>query len=272
MRFALGSMQGAWSAALMAPDMHAQAVPGPGWRGGLRSPAAGFAVYVNNTRANLHNALAASFPATSRLIGQAAFRKVVLACLRETPPSSGDLGDYGAALVERVATAPLEGGQGIDRHIVAEVARYEWQVDQLPRQAREQAWSLMQAAALSPERWLELRLRPATHTCLFESDVPVRTWVTLALDQDEPQDGPVMGAAECLLLVAGDDATPSVLPLDAAQSAWYRALCASHLLQTATQAALDIAPDFALQPLLQRLLHVGALAVPADLTPTEGAA
>lgn len=263
----LRSMQAAWSAALTAPETHASMMPEPEWRGGLRTPAAGFAVYVNNVRITVHDALATTFPATARLLGPDAFRQRVLACLREAPPASGDLGDYGVVLIEQIAMASPGANGGIDSHVTAEVARYEWLLDQLPRCAREPAWSLTDALTLPPEDWPTLVLRPVGQARLFESDVPVRAWIARASDRDDLPTGP----PERLLLVAGDYVAPRVLPLDAAQCVWYRNLSASHSLELATQAALEATPDFDLHTFLYPLLDAGALAVPARPTIEAGA-
>ncbi|MDQ3270164.1 MAG: putative DNA-binding domain-containing protein [Pseudomonadota bacterium] len=262
---ALALMQRAWSAALIAPDLpdraH-EAVPGPGWAGGLRTPEEGFAIYINNIRATLHRALEITFPATLRLVGRSAFGKAVLDCLREAPPASGDLGVYGAALVDRFAAAPSDRPDALDGLVVAEVARCEWLLDQLPRQVREPAWALENAATLPPECWLEWQFRPVAQSILFESDVPVRRWVPALQHFEE-----TARTGECLLMVADESAVALVLPLDAAESAWWRELDASSSIQMATQAALDIAPEFELGALLERLLRLGALAAPVNPPP-----
>lgn len=250
----LAARQRAWVAALLRPENGTEALSG--WAGGVRSPEQGFAVYVNNVRANVLHALAQTFPATQALVGVAAFRRAVLASLREQPPRSGDLGDYGAALPSLVGRFARAGQECL----TTELARYEWTLDALPRGFREPAWTLERAAQVPPERWPLLRLRPVAQSVLFTAPVPVSGWVRHLLHAD-PE--PLLRPERCLL-VAGD-AEVSILPLTPPAQRWLETLARSESLEAATAAALTLDPEFSLPSWLGELLAAQALtqALPA---------
>lgn len=276
--------QQTWLTALRAPQPAAVQRACAGWQGGRRTAEAGLAVYINNVRATLIRALEASFPATLALAGRAAFARAVLVCLRDAPPASGDLGDYGAALPAALAAelaaqarqAPHPGPTPPDAALCAELAQWEWLLDQLPRCPPDTAWTLTDAATLAPDAWAGLRLRLVRRARLFEATHPVRAWQHQALAAASPDSLPLPPeAVEPPVLVvaeggdvrdtrsAGDACT--LLPLTPAEAAWLRALGPSTTLADATADALALDPDFALQPLLLRLLQAGALARPGDL-------
>lgn len=247
----LRRLQAAWVTALLHPD---SATAAEHWAAGIRTPAAGFAVYVNSVRANTRNALAISYPATRALIGERAFAKAVLACLQTHPPTAGDLAEYGAAFADAVAATVF----GESREVAHELARHEWLLDQLPRCPRTPASTLAEAAQIPAENWQRLRLNAAGHCVEFISPVPVRAWRAYLLDGGA---SPPPHHDERCLIVADEDAGVSILPLGAADWAWWAEICRSGELTTATTAGLALDSDFKLLILLERLFGVGALRI-----------
>ena len=253
----LRELQNSWLVSLLNPETERNDLLAD-WRGGLRSVDAGFAVYVNNIRANALSALRQSFPATRALAGDGPMQRAMLNCLRHAPPRSGDLGEYGAALIDEIA-------YWVDssrRSVVTEVARYEWTLDRLSRKSREPAWSLQAAANIDPQAWPQLRLRLVDHSYVFESGVAVRAWHEHAIhDAALPTT-----SMECVLLVAGDSDVEAI-EIDAAEREFIRAMGVHRNLECALQATLTLHAGtlhtgFELQALLTKLFAAGALAVP----------
>lgn len=78
--------------ALLDPEMPAPAcVTGPAAKAAVKR----FNVYRNNVAVSLVDALAATFPATERIVGTSFFRAMVLIHVRTTPPTSPLLFEYG---------------------------------------------------------------------------------------------------------------------------------------------------------------------------------
>jgi len=249
---ALRDDQRGWSLALRDPATFQVRAS---WSGGRREQAAGFAVYVNSIRGNLFNALAASFPACLAAAGGMLFRSAILQMLREAPPQSGDLGDYGLAFPEVIA----EQAPSAEAQLLRTLGRYEWLLDQLPRTPRCSAWQMEQALAVPGEAWSDLQLRLVRHCQLFTTEIPVRAWHRYFLAGGPKPDT----ATERWLLVGSPTGGVDALPLLKSESKFLCLLNAGADLVTASDAAFEVEENFALIPLLQRLLVIGALKEPA---------
>lgn len=89
------------------------------WNGS--APAARFAVYRNNVLSSLIDALAASCPVVQQLVGSDFFRAMAAVYVRNSPPRSPILADYGASFPGFIETfAPASG-----LPYLADVARLE---------------------------------------------------------------------------------------------------------------------------------------------------
>src|SRR5258708_2939398 len=82
----------------------------------------GIAVYRRNVQSNLHDALAAAYPAVRRLVGEGFFREAARRYSREHPSRSADLHEYGAQLARFLASYP----HASTLPYLADVARLEW--------------------------------------------------------------------------------------------------------------------------------------------------
>lgn len=81
-----------FAGALLDPGTPAPArITGPADKGAVKR----FNVYRNNVAASLLDALAATFPATQRIVGEKFFRAMALMHVRSTPPTSPLLFEYG---------------------------------------------------------------------------------------------------------------------------------------------------------------------------------
>ncbi len=90
------------------------------WNGS--DPAARFAVYRNNVLSSLVDALATSFPVAQQLVGEEFFRAMAAVHVRQSPPRSRILADYGAGFPEFVEGFP----PAASLPYLADVARLEW--------------------------------------------------------------------------------------------------------------------------------------------------
>lgn len=111
--------QDAFAAALLDP---AAACPPQlqAWNGS--DPAVRFAVYRNNVLSSLVDALAASFPVVQQLVGEEFFRAMAAVHVRQSPPRTRILADYGGdfpAFIDGFAPAA-------SLPYLADVARLEW--------------------------------------------------------------------------------------------------------------------------------------------------
>jgi hypothetical protein len=250
----LHELQQQWMQSLLDPN-RASADLSHGLNGGVRSSDMAFAVYVNNVRANVLNALLQSYPATAALVGERVLRVAILELLKTHPPISGDLGVYGESLSDVI-------GSYVDkdrRLLIEEMARYEWALDQLRRCSREPAWTLQEATTLPNDKWAGLKLTLTRQSQMFISNVSVKA-NHAALLAGQPL---MPDVCERLLLIAGDNDV-SVAEFDQVEWSWLCALSAGDL-EHATNLALKIDRQFNLQSLLKKLLAAGALAPPEQL-------
>ncbi|MDR9873771.1 DNA-binding domain-containing protein [Pseudomonas allii] len=88
------SRHDAFTAALLAPDLRC---PDGLYSSNGAEPASRFAVYRNNVHSSLVNALAAAFPVTLQLVGDAFFRAMAGLYAQAHPPTSPLMSEYGSA-------------------------------------------------------------------------------------------------------------------------------------------------------------------------------
>lgn len=136
-----------FAAALLAPE--GQCPEGLVTANGS-DPAVRFAVYRNNVQSALVGALADSYPVLVQLVGEAFFRAMALVYVRQAPPRSALLVDYGGDFAEFVegfapaASVPY----------LAAVARLE--------RARVQAYHAADSQPLTAEQLATALARPET--------------------------------------------------------------------------------------------------------------
>jgi hypothetical protein len=132
-------------------------------------PAARLRIYRNHLLATLGAALRAVFPVVCRLIDERFFTYAVDEYLKEHPPRSRCLSEYGDDFPEFLAGFPPCKGLPY----LADVARFEWALDTVSR-AREATLLPPQALAAVPaERAGYVRFSLQPSVCYFTSPWPV---------------------------------------------------------------------------------------------------
>ncbi len=253
--------QRAWMHAIQSPySMHDGAdsvtLASIGWAGGVRSREAGFAVYVNNVRATLREALAMTYPLCCDIVGKPGFNRAVIAMLEQHPPTTADLGEYGEQFADVLCamSAPP---------IAIDVARCEWLFDQLPRRSTETAWHIEAAAALPPHDWLSLPLRLVPQCAVLGS-----AYDLAALFSEKGTDAGIIAhdAASAyplyFCLVAGPDRV-AVQPIPMQAYALARALDGHVGLEAVTEQLLRTDPEFDVFAAVGSLLTIAAVSAPS---------
>ena len=235
----------AFRAALLDPDLPVPA--------GLTDPAgrpAGhrFAVYRNNVAASLRAALAKAFPLLRRLLGEAFFDAVAGVFLRQYPPESPVLWQYGAAmplfLQEFTPVAHLP--------YLPCVARLELALRHSYHAADAAPLDPGVLAALPPDRLVKARLRLAPALRLLQSPWPVHgIWQAHQATGGPP---PAMVAEDVAVLRPDFDPAPHLLPPGGA--AFVAALLSGQTIGAAIEAA---GPDQPQATTLILLLSGGAI-------------
>ena len=258
--------QAGWLKTLKAPDDAAH-FSGclTAWCAGVRTQRDALAVYINNVRSNLIQALSLTYPVTKAQAGSALFHRAVLLGLRYSPPVSGDLGDYGAALPEMLARLCAVVSRNDAAQLIA-LAELEWQLDQMRREPEDTAWSLADASGVDSAQWPMLRVRLAQPFRLVRVDAAVLP----VLKTTQAQLGIVLieqlpGASEprsngtephVHLLMRPETA----LLLAPAAWHWLTLLESSYEMEQTTVETLTLWPNFNFQALLTHLLQCGSLA------------
>ena len=235
------ALQAALAAALAARDAASADV------GMLRGPAArarrrlGF--YRGNVQASAHKALRNAFPVCERLVGEHFFEGMAYAYAAAHPSASGNLNDYGIDLPAFMrAFAPAA-----SLPYLPDVAALEWRVHRAYYAADRPPLDLRELAALSPERYADLRVVLHPACALLSTATPAaRIWAAhqpgsdgnFAVDAD---DGPDRA------LVHRPAYRVEVAVLDAAPYAFLLACETGESLDAATRAAQAHDHAFALE-------------------------
>ena len=239
-----------FSSALMRPDREApSSVVGPRGKGAVKR----YNVYRNNVTVSLIEALAAIYPAVQRITGNEFFRAMARFHIRETPPNSPLLFEYG-------------------RDFPAFIARYEYAQDMpwLADTARiERAWlDAYHAADADPlppsalasipvERLGDLVFTPHPATRIVRSRFAAVTIFSAnrsrnpfdKINAGEPEDG--------LVTRPGFEVELRRLPAGGAEL--LSALIAGETLGVAADAALQACPSFDIGAAIAGMIEAGAL-------------
>lgn len=136
----------------------------------LPCPAArGLAVYRNNYRGNLHDALLGTYPVLAQLVGADFFRFLARKFIERTPSKSGNLSDYGARLGDFIADFPA--AQNLP--YLADVARLEWWYHRAYFAEDARPLELAKLSQVAPENYPQLRWKTHPAAFLMRSPYPV---------------------------------------------------------------------------------------------------
>lgn len=232
----------AFAAALLDPDLP---VP-PGLTDPAGRPAPRrFAVYRNNVAVGLRTALEEGFPVTRAIVGEEFFAAMAQLFLRQHPPASPRLWEYGADLPGFLA------GFAPAAHLpyLPDVARLELAIRH-SYHAADAAPVPADALALPPERLLSARLTLAPSLRLLRSDWPLHAIWQFHHGGPQPQ----AGAQDVAVFRPGFDPVPVALPKGGAD--FLLALVGG---QTMAQAIDAAPPDHPLPETLTLLVTHGAI-------------
>jgi hypothetical protein len=229
---ALLEVQRAMGRALLAPS-----APDAQTLGFEASPA--FGVYRNTCLGTLTQALALSFPAVRRLVGDAFFESAAQAFIRTYPAASAYLNDYGEQLPGFLAHY---------RHAAAltylpDVARLEWAVNRALHAADVEALDVASLAKLDAAALPALSFVPHPAVTVLRLERPADVIWRAVLDGDDaalraldPDAGPVW------LLIGRSAAGVEVRRMEPLAGVFTQRLCAGEPLQAvldATAASIE---------------------------------
>jgi hypothetical protein len=233
------------------------AVAGPGGGPAGRR----YDVYRNNVTVSLIDALAAVFPVTQRITGAEFFRAMARFHLRETPPTSPLLFEYGRDFPGFVARYPH--AQAMPW--LADVARLERAWLDAYHAADLGTLAPATLAAVRPERLADTRLTPHPATRIVASRFPV-----VSIFEANRGDGPI-GRIEAVpedALVTRPGLEVLVRRLPPGGGAFLARLAAGEPLAGAASAAQAESPAFDLAANIAGALAAGAFtAVAGDRSP-----
>jgi len=212
--------------------------------------ATAMAVYRNNYRGNLHDALAGAYPVIEQLVGKDFFRRMTREFIGQHPSRSGNLHRYGAEMAGFAAA--FEPAQGLV--YLADVAALEWACHCAYFADDAATLDLGKLAQIPPERYLDLVLRthPASH--LVRSDYPVAA-IWHAHQPGAPSDFHIdLDGGPCVALVSRKDDVVVVGELTQGDADWLQSMQAGAALGDASVATLERYPDFDLQAALLNLV------------------
>lgn len=221
-------------------------------------------IYRNHYRITLAEALAATFPAVQRLVGDACFGSLARRFVRLSPPAGPCLFEYGAGFPYFLSKQPELQGLAC----AADLARLEWAMNEALHAPDLPALSAERSSRLGPERLLALGFAFHPAWRLVASRWPLLA-IWRACRSDAPENETVrLDAGETRLLVGRDrDGDVVQLELDRARWIFVRWLKAGRSLGDAVTAALGTGLAFDPAGTLALLIDGGVLLDPLTHEP-----
>lgn len=210
-----------------------------------------FDVYRNNVAVSLTEALETAFPVIRKLVGENNFKTLAGNFLRETPPESPFMMDYGAALpafLERFAPTAQIG-------YLADIARLEIA---LRESYHAEDIAPLDPAVLQgfpPERLLATAFTLAPSVRLVRSSWPIHAIWRFNIEPLAPK--PEMTAQDVLVLRPEFDPAPHLL--GSGGGVVIAALLGGQTLEAAIDSAATINPEFDASGVVSLLLANGAV-------------
>jgi hypothetical protein len=238
---------GQFSAALLSPDAPApDLVTGPrGKRAEKR-----YNVYRNNVTVSLIAALSSIFPAVERITGEDFFRAMARFHVRETPPASPLLFEYGrdfADFIDRYEHAQ-------DMPWLSDVARIERAWLEAYHAADAPTLRPEALATIPPEELGDVTFQPHPATRLISSAYPAVT--IFAMNRSGPVGRVENRPEEGLITRIDDEVTVRYLPPGGA--AFLGALLSGECLAAAVAAGLEAEPAFDLSGMIGEMIAAQA--------------
>jgi Putative DNA-binding domain len=238
-----------FSSALIRPDRETPSlVTGPAGKGAIKR----YNVYRNNVTVSLIEALAAIYPAVRRITGEEFFRAMARFHLRETPPSSPLLFEYGREFPAFIAR--YQYAQGMPW--LADVARIERAWLDAYHAADAEPLSPSALAAVPVGRTGDLTFTPHPATRVVRSHFAA---VSIFAANRSPDPSERINAAEPedgLITRPGLEVVVRHLP--AAGVDFLSALIAGEALGVAADNALRACPSFDIGAVIASMVEAGA--------------
>jgi len=204
-------------------------------------------VYHHNVVGNLVDALAETFSATQKLVGEEFFRGMARQFVPASLPVIANLNVYGAdfpAFIEAYAPAR-------ELPYLAEVARFEWLWHEAYLAPDDAALMPRDVAQLAPDDYPGLRIRLRSSARLLAADYPVDAIWRWCEDGGEA-DAPDMGAGDHFLLLVRPALDVQIAQLSAAEYRMLLSLSAGDTFEAAAGYALEEDAGFDLAAFLKR--------------------
>jgi hypothetical protein len=217
------------------------------------APAARLQVYRNHVVVSLTAALAATFSAVERLVGEAFFRAMARAYIVANPPGGPCLVEYGETFPGFIAQYDPARALGY----LADVARLEWAINEVLHAPRGPAVSAAELAAVPADRGADIRLRLHPAVRVLESPWPVRRIHQAAAADDTQLVDADAGPDRVLVFRSHEDV--AMAEVGPGGAAFYAALTVRTSLEAAAEAGLRADPAFDLAVTLQQALALSLL-------------
>lgn len=245
----LSDYASAFSLGLTDPGQETPAnVAGPNGKAAVKR----YNVYRNNVTVSLIDALASIYPAVQRITGVEFFRAMARFHIRETPPTSPLLFEYGRGFPAFIEA--YEHAQGMPW--LADTARIEraWLDAYHAADAAPLGASML--AAVPPERFGDVTFTPHPATRLVRS--PFAAVTIFAANRRDGSPGAIdAGTPEDALITRPADEV-TVLHLPPGGAAFFGAILEGRPLGEAAAAALGEAPGFDIGAGIAAMLEAGA--------------
>jgi hypothetical protein len=239
----------AFSAALLDPDRPPpDAVSGPNGKAAVKR----YAVYRNNVTVSLIDALAANFPATRRITGPDFFRAMARFHIRETPPTSPLLFEYGRDFPDFIVR--YEHAQSMPW--LADVARIERAWLDAYHAANAEPLTSEALASIPPERLADAVFVPHPATRIVRSHYPAVT--IFAVNRSSGPVGPIETTALEDALITRPGLKVFVRHLPVGGAVFLSRLISGEPLGAAAEAAFAESAEFDLSTNIAGMLEASA--------------
>jgi len=239
----------AFSSALLRPDLETPSlVIGPQGKSATKR----YNIYRNNVTVSLIEALAAVFPAVQRITGVEFFRAMARCYVREAPPRSRLLFEYGhgfAEFIERYEPAS-------QMPWLADVARIERAWLDAYHAGDADSLSVCDLAHAPSERLADLTLSPHPATRIIRSRFAAVT--IFAANRTESPFGEINAAEPECALITRPEYDVVVRRLPPGNVEFLLALLDGLPLGAAVAAALKVAPSFDIAASIAGMIEAGA--------------
>lgn len=215
-----------------------------------------FGVHRRNVRASLVGTLAAAFPATRVLLGEAVFARCAAAFVQAHPPRRPELFAYGDGFPAFLTACP----SGAPEPRAPALAAFEWlrQLAYFSEDAPSLAIEAIRAVPETEYPYLRFRLHPSARLAVFH--VPVLAlWRACLAGPPDTDDG-VDGEALMPVLVMRPRMDVCVAELTQGAAALLKALARHATLIEAADAALEADASFDVRDALAEHLGLGTFA------------